>query len=332
MILVTGGTGLVGAHLLYNLCKTNSKVVAIYRNKDTQKTTKEIFELYGNTSNYKHIFWKKADITNITELSIAFENITHVYHAAAMVSFDSKDRNKLLKINIEGTANIVNLCIDNNVQKLCYVSSIATLAKTPGIEFIDEKCDWNPEEDHSDYSLTKYGAEMEVWRGSQEGLPVVIVNPGVIFGFGAWTVNSSKMFPKIKKRFPFYTTGTVGVVAVSDVVKAMIALMNSKIKNDRFVLVAENMSYKNVFTLIAHSLNAKAPSIKVRKIFTEIIWRLSSLLSFITFKKIDLGLNKYSAKSAHKKRYYDGNKIKRSIDFNYTPFDMVVKDIASKLS
>jgi len=332
MILVTGGTGLVGSHLLYNLCKTNSKVIAIYRNKDTQCVTKEIFKLYNSLATYQHIIWKKADITDITELEHAFLDITHVYHAAAMVSFRSKDAENLRKINIEGTANIVNLCITHKIKKLCYVSSIATVAKTPGKEFIDETCEWAPEGNHSDYSISKFGAEMEVWRGSQEGLNVVIVNPGVIFGFGAWNVNSSKLITQIKKGFPFYTEGVVGVVGVKDVVVAMIELMNSNIKSKRFILVAANKSYKTIFSLIAKQLNVSPPKIKVSKFFTEIAWRLNLFLSLITFDTVNLGIYKYTSKSAHNKRYYNGSKIEKSIDFNYTLFDTVIQNICNKLS
>ncbi|NIJ46062.1 nucleoside-diphosphate-sugar epimerase [Wenyingzhuangia heitensis] len=332
MILVTGGTGLVGAHLLYHLCSTNNTVVATYRNKNTQNITKEIFELYGDTTNYKNIVWKKADIVDIPELEKVFIGITHVYHAAAKVSFKASDSEQLRKINIEGTANIVNLCIKNKIQKLCYVSSIATLAKTPGIDFIDEDCEWNPEGDHSDYSITKYGAEIEVWRGSQEGLPVVIVNPGVIFGFGAWNLNSSQLFSKIKKGLPFYTNGTVGVVGVQDVIFAMITLMNSTVINQRFIMVAENLSYHNIFSLIAKTLNVKPPKFKASKTFTEIAWRLNHLVSSLTFGTINFGLNKYSARAAHKKRYYKGDLIKKSItNFSYTPFTTVIKEICSKL-
>lgn len=332
MILVTGGTGLVGAHLLYKLCKTQPKVVALYRNESTQQTTKEIFGLYETPSNYKNIIWRQADITDIPALEIAFKDITHVYHAAAMVSFSPKDSHKLRKINIEGTANIVNLCITNNIKKLCYVSSIATLSKKPGFTTMDEDSEWDPEGDHSDYSLSKFGGEMEVWRGSQENLDVVIVNPGVIFGFGAWTVNTGKLFHQIKKGFKFYTTGVTGVVDVTDVTHAMITLMDSTVKNQRFVLVSNNYSFKDLFSLIAQKLGVKTPSYKIGNGITEIVWRINSFFSFISLGNLQIGLNKYSAKAAQKKRYYDGNKIKKSVDFNYTPFDITIEKIASKLS
>ncbi|MDO6736996.1 NAD-dependent epimerase/dehydratase family protein [Wenyingzhuangia sp. 2_MG-2023] len=332
MILVTGGTGLVGAHLLYKLCKQHDEIVATYRNEDSQKHTKEIFKLYGDCSHYHKIIWRNADVTDIPALEIAFQDITLVYHAAAMVSFNPKDDVQLRKVNIEGTANIVNLCLSNQIQKLCFVSSIATLSKKPGIKIVDESCEWNPEEDHSDYSISKFGAEMEIWRGAQEGLPVVIVNPGVIFGFGMWHANTSKLFVQIKNKFPFYTKGVTGVVAVNDVTKAMIQLMESTIQNQRFVLVTQNISFKNLFDLIAEKLQVSPPRFYAPKGLTEILWRINSFLSFLSFYKIDNLLNKYSSRSAHNQTNYSGNNIKRSIDFTYTPFDISIQEIADKLS
>ncbi|MGY5356043.1 SDR family oxidoreductase [Wenyingzhuangia sp. IMCC45467] len=332
MILVTGGTGLVGAHLLYKLCNTNEKVVALYRDEKTKRITQEIFELYKSIKTYEKIIWRQADITDIPALEIAFKDITYVYHAAAMVSFSPKDSDKLRKVNIEGTANIVNLCISNHIKKLCYVSSIATLSKKPGSNIMDENSEWNPEGDHSDYSLSKFGAEMEVWRGSQEDLEVVIVNPGVIFGFGAWNVNTGKLIQKIRNGFKFYTSGITGVVDVNDVTNAMISLMMSNIKNERFVLVNDNLSFKDIFTLIANKLSVKPPQYKISRSITEVVWRINSFFSFISFGNLQVGLNKYSAKAAQKKRYYNGNKIKKSVDFNYTPFDITIDKIASKLS
>ncbi|MEN8764473.1 MAG: NAD-dependent epimerase/dehydratase family protein [Wenyingzhuangia sp.] len=332
MILVTGGTGLVGAHLLYKLSKTNDRLVALYRNENKKKTTQEIFELHNAASLFDKIIWKKADVTDLPALEIAFDEITHVYHAAAMVSFSQKDQEQMRKTNIEGTANIVNLCISRNLKKLCYVSSIATLSQNPGKPLMDENCEWNPEEDHSDYSLSKFGGETEVWRGSQEGLDVVIVNPGVIFGFGAWNINTGKLFNQIKKGLQFYTKGSTGVVDVLDVTEAMILLMNGSIKNERFVIVSENLSFKDIFTLIANKTGVKPPKFKIGKTVTEIMWRINNVLSVLTFGKFQMKIDKYSAKSAQKKRVYDGSKITRDTEFRYTPFDKTIEEIASKLS
>lgn len=331
MILVTGGTGLVGAHLLYKLCKNHDNVVAIYRSEASKKNTQDIFKLYGDSSFYKNIIWKKADLTDIPSLEQAFKGITYVYHAAAAVSFNPKDREKLRKVNIEGTANIVNMCLLHKIIKMCFVSSIATLSETPGVTTVDETCDWNPEEDHSDYSITKYGAEMEVWRGAQEGLSVVIVNPGVIFGFGMWHTNTGSLFTKIKKGLPFYTKGITGFVDVKDVTKAMVLLMNSNVKNKRFILVNKNISFYELFNLIATALNVTPPKLYAPKWLTELVWRINAIISFITCYKVNSSLNKYSTRSSHKKTHYNGNKIKKSIDFNYTPLNVCMEEIAKKL-
>jgi len=327
MILVTGGTGLVGAHLLHKLCLTNNSVYAIYRTENRKKITLEIFKFYGNTQLFNKIKWVKATLNDITTLEKAVKKSTHIYHCAAFVSFENNKSSELTKINTEGTANLVNLALTHQVKKLCYISSIATLNKKPGQDLIDENCDWNPEEQNSDYSISKYGAEMEVWRAAQEGLAVNIVNPGLIFGFGNWTANTGQLFNKINKGLPFFTKGTTGVVDVEDVVNASVQLMESNIKGERFILVGKNISYKSLFTTIAKHLKVKAPSIKASKLITEISWRIGAFINFISFNTISPSINKYSAKASHNTTLYDGSKIEKFINFNYTSFDDTIKKI-----
>ena len=186
MILVTGGTGFVGSHLLFDLAKSGEKVRAIHRKNSDLEAVKKVFSYYTDEKNAEKLFrsieWTEADITEIPALTSAFENITRVYHCAAFVSMGAGHEKVMRRVNIKGTANVVNLCITEKIEKLCYVSSIASLGKPVKGKIIEEDNLWNPEENHSDYAITKYGAEIEVWRGSQEGLDVVIVNPGVILG------------------------------------------------------------------------------------------------------------------------------------------------------
>ena len=179
MILVTGGTGLVGAHLLLHLLENGEeKIRAIYRKSKQIEKTKSLFELYKKSDLFSKIGWIQADILDVPSLENAFEEVDYVYHCAGLISFNPDDENQLRKVNIEGTANIVNFCIDKKVTKLCHVSSIAALGNlTQNQTIITEETEWNPEVLHSDYAISKYGAEMEVWRGQQEGLQVVIVNP-----------------------------------------------------------------------------------------------------------------------------------------------------------
>jgi len=316
MILVTGGTGLVGAHLLLHLLQSEDAVRAIYRNEDSIKKTKSFFALNNQAELFFKIEWVKADLIDVPALEIAFKDVDYVYHCAALVSFEPKDEKQLRKTNIEGTANIVNLSIAFNIRKLCYVSSIAALGETIAKDkVITEKTDWNPELYHGDYAITKYGAEMEVWRGTQEGLDVIIVNPGIIFGRGFGYEGSGAFFQKVKKDFPFYTKGVAGIVCANDVVKAMTLLMNSDIKNERFALVSDNITYQELINHISDLLGKKHPNINVSKASSLFAWKLDNFVSLITRKK--RSFTRSIAQASHSKYIYDCSKIKNTISFEF---------------
>ena len=330
MILVTGGTGLVGAHLLLHLAENEETIVAIYRNPKKIEKTKTLFAHYQKTALFSKINWIEADILDISSLEIAFKNVKYVYHCAAHISFNPKDENLLRKVNIEGTANIVNFCIDKKIEKLCHVSSIAALGDLKETETIlTEEIEWNPEIAHSDYAITKYGAEMEVWRGQQEGLQVVIVNPGVIFGSMLWTDGSGAFFTKIKKGFPFYTKGSTGFVGVFDVVKAMHLLMKSEVSGERFSLVSENVSFEEIIFKIADKLKVKKPTFEIKPWMTSLAWRLDWLVAavFRTKRKI----TKYSANSLHSNEIIANEKIKNpeisGLNFEFQSIDSVLNEI-----
>ena len=248
-----------------------------------------------------------------------------MYHCAAVVSFEPKEETLIRKVNIEGTANVVNCCIDFKVKKLCHVSSIAALGDTKAHEtLITEETEWNFEKQYSDYALSKYGAEMEVWRGYQEGLDVVIVNPGVIFGYGFSNLGSDLFIQWVKKGIPFYTNGTIGIVGVKDVVTSMTTLMKSAISGERFIVVGENCSYKILFDYIATLLETKSPSINASKTFTAIAWRLDWLWSTITNSKRKL--TKSTAASSHENDSYSSEKIENAINITLQKKSVFLKE------
>lgn len=327
MILVTGGTGLVGAHLLLRLIENGETVRAIYRNPISLQKTKSLFNLYQKGNLFDKIEWILADINEIPTLKKAFQDIEFVYHCAAIISFDRKKEELLRKINIEGTANIVNFCLEHNIKKLCHVSSIAALGNLLEHEtVVTEETDWNPEKEHSDYAISKYGAEMEIWRGQQEGLNVAIVNPGVILGPGFWNDGSGKLFKSVAQGLPFYTKGITGFVAVDDVVKSMISLMKSDIEGERFIVVGENVSYENIIKSIAENLKVKQPRIHIKKWTTEIYWRIDWLLSklFLKPQKITKSLSN----SMHSFDYYSNEKIRKELQLEFTPPLEYIKKIS----
>ena len=326
MILVTGGTGLVGSHLLYHLAIKNDNIRAIYRTESSLEKVKNVFSYYtNNTSFFDKIDWFKADITDVPAMIPAFVGVKQVYHCAAFISFHPKDYIKMRKINIHGTAIIVNLSIDAKVEKLCFVSSIAAVGDNIKGDIITEECEWNKELDNSGYSITKFGAEMEVWRASQEGVDVVIVNPGVILGAGFWDSGSGKLFSQVYNGFKYYTEGVTGFVSVKDVVKAMIILTESDIKNERFILVSENKTYKEILFLIADTFGKKRPSVKIKPWQTAIFWRIAWVISKLTGK--EPLLSKYSARSAHSISKYSSEKIEKAIDFRFEPISKVISEV-----
>ena len=325
MILVTGGTGLVGAHLLLQLASNGQKIRALYRTEEAITKTRNLFTAKNN-SNFDSIEWVQGDITDIPSLEEAFSGIEIVYHCAANVSFEPKDEELLRKVNIEGTANMVNCALDFGVKKFCHVSSIAALGTPKDKEAITEETEWNPEVRHGDYAISKYGAEMEVWRAWQEGLNVVIVNPGVIFGEGFWDEGSGKVFKSVKKGQPFYTKGSVGIVAVEDVVKAMTELMATDINGERYTLISKNFTYKEMLNIIADSMKKSRPSIYASPVMTSIAWRLDWLIASLTGQKRKL--TRSMARSSHNAEHYDNSKIIEKLGFTFGDPEACLKQLS----
>lgn len=329
MILVTGGTGLVGYHLLLQLSQEKEAVRAIYRSEKKLQHVKNLFLAANQLTAFEKIEWIQADILDVPALELAFTDVSLVYHCAALVSFNPKDEDKLYQNNIVGTANVVNISLSKNVKKLAYVSSIAALGNgTEHNLIINEETERNNEAVRSDYSISKFGAEMEVWRGFQEGLEVVIVNPGVIFGNGFPKEGSSLFIQNIKDGQSFYTLGKLGIVAVEDVVKAMTTLMKSTISGERFILVGEDITYKDLFDSIADTLQAKKPKYLIKKWQVQIARILEFIFATLFFR--NRMLSQSTINSLYNIEIHDTSKIKKAIDLEFSDMKMYLKGLIEK--
>ncbi len=329
MILVTGATGLVGTHLLVKLTQEKQPIRALYRSEAKKEYCKKVFYTYfeEDSTLFDNIEWIKANINDIPALSEAFIGITHVYHCAAKISFNPAHHKKLRKINIEGTANVVNLCITNNVEKLCHVSSIAAIGEGVEGSVITEENEWNPEVPNSVYAISKYGAEMEVWRGTQEGLNAIIVNPGIIIGPGFFDGGSGFLFKRIYAGMKYYTKGTTGYIAVEDVVNIMHQLMAGKYSNERYILIAENLGYKNAFTMIAQGLNKPAPTKRATPFLLKTAYYLETTSHFLF--RTRRSIFKSSIRSAFSCSNYVNDKIKNELSYSFIPVEKAIKDTAT---
>jgi nucleoside-diphosphate-sugar epimerase len=326
MILVTGGTGLVGSHLLFDLVRSGEKVRALKRENSSVELVKKIFSIYSADAEslLNRVEWITGDVTDIYSLYEAMQDVEKVYHAAAVVSFHASDCNEMMKINIDGTANVVNACLHQKIKKLCFVSSIATLGRNDNEELIDEETHWKNSNANSAYSISKYGAEREVWRGIAEGLPAVIVNPSVIIGPGDWKQGSSQLFQQVWKGLRYYTHGMNGYVDVRDVVKCMIQLMESEIENSPFIISSENLDYLDLFGMIAEGLGKKKPSVQANAFLSQIAWRAESLRAKLTGKKPLI--TKETARTAFQRYQYTTEKIKNAIGIEFIPMKQSIQE------
>lgn len=324
MVLVTGGTGLVGAHLLLYLVQKNIPVKAIHRKKSNLKSVEKVFRYYTKnaTTLFQKIDWVEADLNDIPALETAFKNIDYVYHAAAFISFDPKNYKTLLKTNTEGTANIVNLCITHSIKKLCYVSTIGAIGKSLNGKIASEENEWSSQ-DTNVYALSKYAAEMEVWRASQEGIPVAIVNPGMIIGPGFWDSGSGTLFTTANKGYKYYPPGGTGFIAVNDVVQILVQLMDSPIKNERFIAVSESLTFYEILALIAPKLGKSIPTKKL-KFWQLELGRIGDLLINLSTKR-GRTITKNSIQSLRQRKIYDNQKIKNELNFQFEPIEYSIK-------
>ena len=317
MILVTGASGLVGLHLIKQLSEENIPIRALYYSS--------IPKLLHNTIE-KNIEWFQCDVLDIISLEKAFTSITQVYHCAAMVSYDQRLHEKMKEVNIEGTANVVNFSIEKNIKKLIHVSSIAAIGKEEDGSLITEKTEWIKNGYTSSYSESKFYSEMEVFRGIGEGLNAAILNPAIILGEGNWDRSSSNLFKIVHDEFPYFTNGKTAWVDVKDVVKAMILLMHSEVNNERYILSAGNFSFKEIFTMMALSMNKKPPYRFAAKWMTALVWRLAFVKSILTGKVATI--TKETAHSAQQISNYDNSKfLKQFPNFSYEKIELTIDRI-----
>ena len=320
MILVTGATGFLGAELIHQLTGQGIKLRALKREQSV------IPELIKNNP---LIEWVVADINDFSTLEDAFEGIDQVYHCAAMVSFDPKDKANLFRVNIEGTSNVVNLCVEHQA-RLLHVSSVAALGDAKKGALITEKDFWEYDGKAHSYGISKYEGEMEVWRGIAEGLNAVIVNPSVIIGAGAGFNGSGAIFKLVRDGMPFYTKGATGIVDVEDVAKSMIALMNTDITEQRYIISSENYHYKQFFTEIANGFGVKAPKKEAKSWMLEIGWRVSKLVAMIT-RGTD-SFTKDAARSSLNESLYSNEKIKQAIGITFKPLHQSITEVTKALT
>jgi nucleoside-diphosphate-sugar epimerase len=327
MILVTGATGLLGSHLLYELTSKGESCVALCHSKSKISQVTDLFKFYNPSKSdefLKQIIWKEGDLLDIFFLKELFTDITHVYHCAAKVSFFKSDFSECMRQNREVTANIVNFCLKYKVEKLCYVSSTAAIGNN-ATGLTTEKDKWEIEGNNSGYSVSKFSAEKEVWRGIEEGLNAVMINPCVILGPGNWESGSLTIFKTGKKGLLFYPSGSNATVDARDVAFCMRLLMQGDFQNERYLCVGSNQSFKDLFTAVCSKMGSRIPKYRIPKSLALIVANFIEFFSrFIGNKS---GLSIETVNSAYKNVAYDVSKIKAVVPIDFKTLSETVENV-----
>ena len=317
MILVTGGTGFFGSHLLKKLIAENQPVKALCRASSSFDLVKDI---------QHQVEWINTDVLDFPALHDAMQGVDEVYHAAALVSFEKKQHRAMMQINVEGTENVVNLALQYGVKKLAFISSVATLGRSETDKIITEQTTWQDGNFNTQYAISKMLAERHVFRAAAEGLPVVVINPSIMLGAGHWGEGSAAFFKNIYHGFPFYTQGINAFVDVEDVAEIVFQLMQKNVFDERFIVAENNYSYQQIFNWIAQYLHTKPPSIEAKNGLLQLAWRLDALKTMV-YKSKSI-ITRETATTANLKCFYANDKIKKELNFAFTPIEKTIKKTA----
>lgn len=273
--------------------------------------------------------WVDGDIMDIMALADAMRGIETIIHAAAMVSFSKSDRQKMYQINVEGTANIVNVALESGVRRLIYISSVAALGRKKNSTVVDEFVKWEDTPTNTHYAISKHRAELEVWRGFAEGLEGVILNPATILGYGNWNNGSCAIFKNVYKEFGWYTNGINGFTDVEDVAKACVLFINSNVTEQRFIVCNDNWSFKKLLDTMADAFDKKRPNRNATPFLSGIAWRMEKLKSLFTGNKPLV--TKESAKVANTETIFNNGKLLKALPgFVYTPLEETIRKACVK--
>jgi len=320
-ILVTGGTGFLGAYIIKHLVEKGYTVRAIRR------SSKLPFFISAEILNRAE--WVQGDVLDVMSLQDAMDGMDTVIHAAAAVSFIKKERENMYQVNVEGTANVVNMALVKNIKRLVHISSVAALGRTPGGGRVNEEKKWEESKVNTHYAKSKYKAELEVWRGIGEGLEAVILNPSTILGYGDWNTGSCAIFKNIYKEFKWFTTGINGFVDVEDVARVAVLLMESGISEERFIVNGDTWSFRQLQYTMADNFHKKRPAKVATPFLLGIAWRVEKIKSL--FSGVRPLLTKESAKVAVSKTWFENDKLLRALPgFSFTPLEETIKKACRK--
>lgn len=320
MILITGANGLIGSYVVRRFLAEGEKVGIFVRKNSDLSLLSEVHD---------KVSFFYGDISDINALREALEKANKVVHCAAIVSFGGVDEETMFKINVDGTKNVVNACIEAGVSQLVYISSVAAIGRDPKLTTTDENALWTESPFNSAYAKSKYLAELEVWRGIEEGLCASMVNPSIVLGKGDWNRSSTVIFKNIFNGIAFYPTGSTNVVDVLDVAEAVYMLAKHNISGERYIISGHNIKYKDFFKSIAEGFEKKPPTIKMDKSLAIILYYISLPILYFFYKKRSINAETILISSSDFR--YDNSKFMKRFGFSYRPLNETIERVCKEL-
>jgi dihydroflavonol-4-reductase len=309
MVLITGGTGLVGRHLLEVLLAAGEQVRALHRPSSDRKQVLDF--LQKKEVNTSELEWFEAELWDVERLEEALQGCSRVYHCAAVVSFHHRDADRMMEVNRDATAKLVNSMLHLGTGELIHVSSVSALGRKEG-EPVHESVPFEEGADVTHYARSKYLAEIEVWRGKEEGLKVLVVNPVIILGPGDFARSSSTMFALAHKGFQWFPSGSNGFVSATDVARACHLLATHECWNERYMLCAENLPYRQVLTWMAEALSTRPPVHRLRSWMMGLAWRFGRVFEIVTGRISPI--TRESVQNTNKVHAYESDFLERTLE------------------
>lgn len=308
-ILITGITGLLGSYIAREFAGT-AEIHGFKRPGSSLRLLKGI---------ETEILWHEGNVSDVEELEDAVAGKDLVIHAAGMVSFDSRDEELLYEVNNIGTANLVNAMLSAGTKKLVHVSSVAAIGRSPELSRIDEEHKWTESPFNTVYATSKYFGELEAWRGEQEGLDLIVVNPSILLGKVSDDRSSTEIYRYVLDENSYYPKGDLNYLDVRDAARMIRLLVEKEAWGERFILNSTSISYHEFFNEMARVFLKKAPS----KPATPFLIRLAVFYNGILrrFRLSKNPLNSQTAMISQQKMFYDNKKILQLLDFKFTSLE-----------
>jgi nucleoside-diphosphate-sugar epimerase len=321
MVLLTGGTGFLGEFILKEALAAGIHIRMLVRN-----SKHPALKPYADAIRQGRIELAEGDLLDAVALKKAMQGVDSVIHSAAVVSFWKRQYPFMRRVNVGGTASVVNLALDAGVRRLVHISSVAALGNRPLP--ITENSAFRRETEKSYYGYTKALAEREVYRGIEEGLNAVLLNPSIIIGAGHWSHGSPRLFQDVWEGLSLCPKGTNGYVAVETVAQTAFALsQNNDHTGERFILNAENLSYVRFFTQVAQSLGKKPPATQVPEYVAVAYGWFNEQLAYLTGQEPLVTAS--TARTASRVYEYDNTKSRNVLGITYEPMATTIARTAT---